>query len=184
MIIGITGTLGAGKGTIVEYLLKKGFKHYSVRAYLTEEIKKRGLEINRDSMVQVANDLREKNSPSYLAEQLFKQAQTLNQPAIIESLRTVGEVESLKNKGEFYLLAVDADPEIRYRRVFQRQSSTDNISFEKFLEDEEREMKSDDPNKQNLQACIKLADFKLENNDDFENLYQQIDQILNKISSN
>ena len=42
--IGITGTLGAGKGTIVDYLVKnRGFVHYSVRAFITEEIKRRGL---------------------------------------------------------------------------------------------------------------------------------------------
>ena len=34
IIIGITGTIGAGKGTIVELLIKKGFKHYSVRDFL------------------------------------------------------------------------------------------------------------------------------------------------------
>ena len=40
IIIGITGTLGAGKGTIVEYLVgKKGFKHYSVRELLSEIIR-------------------------------------------------------------------------------------------------------------------------------------------------
>ena len=51
IIIGITGTLGAGKGTIVDYLVKnKGYHHYSVRAYLTEEIKRRNLPVNRDSM--------------------------------------------------------------------------------------------------------------------------------------
>ena len=33
IIIGITGTLGAGKGTVVEYLKKKSFKHYSVRSF-------------------------------------------------------------------------------------------------------------------------------------------------------
>ena len=39
LIIGITGTLGAGKGTVVEYLVeKKGFDHYSVRAFLLKEI--------------------------------------------------------------------------------------------------------------------------------------------------
>ena len=57
--IGITGTLGAGKGTIVDYLVKsRGFEHYSVRAFITEEIKRRGLPVNRDSMTQVGNDLR------------------------------------------------------------------------------------------------------------------------------
>ena len=49
--IGITGTLGAGKGTIVDYLVQnRGFVHYSVRAFLIEEIKRRGLEANRDTI--------------------------------------------------------------------------------------------------------------------------------------
>ena len=59
IIIGITGTLGAGKGTIVDYLtINKGFKHYSVRQYLIEEIEKKGLPVNRDTMTEVANNLR------------------------------------------------------------------------------------------------------------------------------
>ncbi|MBQ4206222.1 MAG: AAA family ATPase, partial [Bacteroidales bacterium] len=63
-IIGITGTLGAGKGTIVEYLIeKKGYVHYSVRAFLAEEIKRRGMEVNRDTLTMVANELRANNSP-------------------------------------------------------------------------------------------------------------------------
>ena len=38
-IIGITGTIGAGKGTIVDYLVKeKGYVHYSVREFLAEEV--------------------------------------------------------------------------------------------------------------------------------------------------
>ena len=38
-IIGITGTIGAGKGTIVDYLvLQKGYEHYSVRSFIKEEI--------------------------------------------------------------------------------------------------------------------------------------------------
>ena len=56
-VIGITGTLGAGKGTIVDYLVQhKDFQHLSVRAFLIQEIQKRGMPVNRDSMVIVAND--------------------------------------------------------------------------------------------------------------------------------
>ena len=72
IIIGITGTLGAGKGIIVDYLVKeKGFTHYSVRAYITEEIQRRGMEVNRDTLTQVGNDLRAAHSPSYITDQLF-----------------------------------------------------------------------------------------------------------------
>jgi dephospho-CoA kinase len=179
VIIGITGTIGAGKGTIVDYLInKKNFQHFSARAFLVEEIEKRGLENNRDNMVIVANDLREKNSPSLVADELFKRAKVSGQNCVIESLRTIGEIESLKNKGNFTLLAVDADPKIRYERILKRSTSTDNISFEKFLADEKREMESTDPNKQNLKKCIEMADFVIDNNGTLEELNLKMEEIL------
>ncbi|MDD4937985.1 MAG: AAA family ATPase [Candidatus Shapirobacteria bacterium] len=183
IIIGITGTIGAGKGTVVEYLVnKKYFKHFSAREFLVEEIEKRGLKNNRDNMVLVANDLREKNnSPSFIADELFERALESGQNCIIESLRAVGEIESLRKKGNFVLLAVDADPKIRYERVLGRGMSTDSISFEKFLADEEREMESTDLNKQNLKKCIEMADFTIVNNKDINYLNQQIEEIYDQI---
>ena len=183
IIIGITGTIGAGKGTVVEYLIdKKGFKHFSARAFLIEEIEKRGLENNRDSMVLVANDLREKNSPSFVADELFKRALESGDNCVIESLRTSGEIESLKSKGNFTLLAIDADPKIRYERVIGRSSSTDNISFEKFLADEQREMESTDPNKQNLSKCIGMADFVINNDGTLEELNSKLEEIMKNLN--
>jgi len=183
IIIGITGTLGAGKGTVVEYLLNnKGYQHYSVRGYILTEIRKRRLPENRDSMVVVANDLRKKNSPSYIVDQLYDQAKNSGTNAVIESIRTPGEVESLKAKGNFYLFAVDADAEIRFSRIQLRGSETDHINFETFLENENREMSSDDPNKQNLGACIQTADFVFDNNTTVEELYKKVKNILRKIS--
>ena len=182
VIIGITGTIGAGKGTVVEYLVsKKGFKHFSAREFLVEEIEKRGLENNRDNMVLVANNLRKKNGSAFVADELFKRALESGQDCVIESLRTLGEVESLRKKGNFTLLAVDADPKIRYERILKRSTSTDNISFEKFLADEEREMASTDPNKQNLKKCIEMADFTIVNNKDINFLNQQIEEIYGQI---
>jgi dephospho-CoA kinase len=180
-IIGITGTLGAGKGTIVEYLVRnRGFAHYSVRTYLIEEIESRGMPVNRDSMVSVANELRAKNGSSYIIEELYKIAQQHQQNCVIESIRTPGEAESLSDKGNFCLIAVDADPEIRYQRISLRASETDHISYETFLENEKREFTSDDPNKQNLKKCIEMAAYVISNNAGLDNLYLQIEEILKK----
>jgi len=184
IIIGITGTLGAGKGTIVEYLTKsRGFAHFSVRGFLLDEIRKRGLPENRDSMVVVANDLRKINSPSYITDQLFLQATNKGKDAVIESIRTPGEVESLKSKSQFYLFAVDADPKIRYERIKKRNSETDRISFEIFLENEKREMFSDDPNKQNLAKCREMADFVFDNNGNIEELNSKVNTIIAQIKN-
>jgi len=182
IIIGITGTLGAGKGTIVDYLVnEKKFIHFSVRAYITKEIVARGLEINRDNMVLVANELRALHSPAYIVEQLYKEALVSGKNCIIESIRTPGEAELLKQKGGFFLFAVDAQPALRYHRIILRASETDFISYEIFLENEKREMNSDDPNKQNLKKCIEMADYFFENNGNINELHSKIALVLKKI---
>ena len=178
-IIGITGTIGAGKGTIVDFLKKeKGFAHYSVRDFLWKEVHTRGLPENRDSLTNVANELRKNNSPSYIVDELYKIAIQEGRDAIIESIRTPGEIESLRRKGNFVLIAVDADQKIRYERIVERKSQTDKIDFDTFKKNEEREMGSNDPNKQNLKRCIEMADFVLDNSYNIEFLYQQVRSIF------
>ena len=182
IIVGITGTLGAGKGTIVEYLIKnKGFKHFSVRQFLIEEINKKGLPVNRDSMTEVANNLRANHSPSFIIEQLYKKAIAEGGNAIIESIRTPGEVEFLKKQGKFYLIAVDADPKVRYNRISIRGSETDHITFETFLANEKREFTAYDPNKQNLSRCIQLADIVLQYDGTIDELNNSLEEKLIKI---
>lgn len=183
-IIGITGTLGAGKGTIVDYLVEHyGYRHYSVRGYLIEEANRRGMELNRDTFVVVANDLRATHSPSYITDQLYLQAAENGENAIIESVRTPGEVDSLRQQEHFLLFGVDADPRIRYERVVLRGSETDHISYETFLENEAREMASTDPNHQNIGRCMQLADHVFMNNGDFDDLYQQVERVLDELDS-
>jgi dephospho-CoA kinase len=184
IIIGITGTIGAGKGTVVEYLVKHhGYSHFSVRKFLTEAIHQLNLPLNRDSMVEVANEMRANNSPSYIVEQLLQKAIENGEHAIIESIRTPGEIDALRQKANFFLLAVDADPALRYDRVIKRKSETDQISFEVFIENEKREMTSTDPNKQNLANCIAKADFVLNNDGSFEDLDTQIETILHQMEN-
>jgi len=182
IIIGITGTLGAGKGTVVDYLVQnQGFKHFSVREFLIEEIKKRGMEVNRDSMVLVANELRASHTPWYIVEQLYLKAKESGQNCVIESIRTPGEVEMLAKQANFHLFAVDADPKTRYNRISLRKSETDSITYEEFIHNEQREMTSTDPNKQNISKCIEMSEYTFYNNVSIEELYDQINTYLTKI---
>ena len=178
-IIWITGPQAAWKWEIVNYLVeKKWFAHYSVRWFLTQEIEKRWLPLDRDSMREVANELRANYWPSYITDQLFLQAQKNGKDAIIESVRAIGEVESLKKKSDFILLAVNADQKLRFERAIARKSASDSVTFEKFQEQERLESENSDPSKQNINACIKMADFVVNNDWDIESLHKQLDEII------
>lgn len=181
-IIGITGTLGAGKGTIVDYILQnKDFAYFSVRSYLIDQLKSRNLEVNRDTMTQLANELRATHHPAFVVEELYNIAKKNGKNCIIESIRTPGEIQMLKKNNDFYLFAVDADPKIRYERIVIRNSETDKIDFDTFIQNEKREMNTDDPNKQNLSKCLEMADFVFTNNGSLDALQKEVDKVLQKI---
>lgn len=183
IVVGITGTIGAGKGTIVDYLVKnKGFKHFSVRNYLTKILAKNNTPLDRDHMVELANKLRTKNGPDFIIKELYKEALKTNKNCIIESIRTIGEIDFLKENPNFYLFSVDAKPKLRFERITRRASGTDKVSFKKFLEDERREMSSHNPNAQNLSKCITLADYKFDNSGTIKKLHEEVEKVISKIS--
>ncbi len=178
MIIGIAGTHGSGKGTVVGYLMTQhGFKHYSMSEFITEEIVRRGLPVNRDVMRQVGDDLRKMHGPDYLSIQLLMRAKEAGGNAIIESIRSVGEAEYIRARGGI-LWAVNADVRTRYERIFKRKSEKDAVSFEQFAEQEKKESHNPEPYKMNLPACIAMADVVLTNDGTEAELFIQIEAAL------
>lgn len=191
IIIGITGTISAGKGAIVDFFKAKGFVHYSARAFLTEEMTKLGLPIQRDVMTPFANDLRRKHGAGYILESMYRKAAVVGQNAVLESVRSIGEVEFLRKMAaesigavvpvRFFLIAVDADQKIRYNRAVGRDSVLDRISFEKFVSNEALETTSIDPSASNLTACIALADIKIMNDGSLEELHEKLEGVCEKL---
>jgi dephospho-CoA kinase len=177
MIIGITGTLGAGKTTTANYLKSKGFRHCSVRQFIAQEVEKRGLPITRDTLVNIGNELRAQFGPEYIVISLSRLAEKEGGDAVIESIRAVGEAVELKKEGAF-LLAVNANPRLRYERARLESGATAPQTMEEFIAQEEREMFSTDPAKQNIAAVMLRADYQILNNGTIADLENQIDASL------
>ncbi len=182
IVIGITGTLGAGKGTVVEYLVnQKGVKHFSVSGFLKEELTKQKRAIDRTSLQDIANEIRTKYGPDYITRKLFQKAKMAGQNAIIESIRNPKEAEFIRSQKNGYLFAVDANQKTRYLRIKKRGSEKDNVTFSQFKEQEKKELQSKDPNAQNLPECIRKADFKFDNDGTIRQLYEKVEKVINKI---
>lgn len=177
MIVGLAGSFAAGKGTVVDYLQGKGFTHFSASGFITEEIVRRGMPINRDSMIVVANDMRKTHGPAYIVDTLYNRAQKLGGNVVIESLRAVAEVRRIKELGGV-VIGIDADATIRYERAVSRQSLKDNVTFEAWLAQEKAESNVDDETKQNIFGALSLADVVFVNNGTLDTLHDQIDAFL------
>ena len=132
-------------------------------------------------MREVANDLRATYGPTYIAETYYSRATKAGGDAVIESIRAIKEADFLKSKGA-YLLAVDAtDRMVRYERAMKRASETDNIDFNTWVMQEEREWGNTEAHDMNVPAVIKMADYKIMNNGTLEELHAQIDDVLAKL---
>lgn len=185
MILGITGTLGAGKGTVVDYLVEhKGFKRFSVSdTVLVGEAVRRGLTPDRQARHDIANEYRAKG-PTKLMEAAYEMARPdieAGYDVVIEPQHTVGEVQFIQSLGG-KVIGVDADINLRYERIHNRGSAKDNVSFEEFRDFEQLESKSDDPNQNNLIAASAAADIHLRNDGTLEELHAKIEDALTHLN--
>jgi dephospho-CoA kinase len=103
-----------------------------------------------------------------------------HQRAVVDGIRGTEEVAFLKKKPNFYLLAVLADPKIRYQRMINRGRRDEKISWDDFQKMEERDKKAEG---RNIEGCLARADFKIENNGTIKEFQKKIEKILRKLKS-
>lgn len=183
MIIGITGTDGAGKGTVVQYLVdNEGYTHYSSREFLLTELQKANIMPTRNELRLIANKLRAQHGDDYLAKRAYELINKKEiKKAAVESIRTTAEALYIKQHGGI-LLAVDANPEIRYDRVQKRRSESDKVSYEEFLAHEELERNDPDPHGMQKAKVMEMADYTIMNDSSIEELQKQVDLFLKEVS--
>ena len=183
LIIGLTGRNASGKGAIATFLKKKSFQYHSLSDTLRKELTKKGQKETRDNLVLIGNELRYSGGPGVLADMMIK---NLLSPEnhIVDSIRNPFEVNSLRriyNNHRFYLIAVDATPEIRFERLKLRDRVGDISSWKEFIEQELLEEESADVHEQQLLKTIQKADFIVDNSGTIKDLESSIAGILDKL---
>jgi adenylate kinase len=99
MIIGITGTHGAGKGTLTSFLEREyHFSVFSVSEFLPQELKKKGKEIDREQRGILANEYRAKGYTA-LMEAVYKSIPKGKERIVLEPQYTEKEVDFIKSLG-------------------------------------------------------------------------------------
>ncbi len=181
MIIGLTGKNAAGKGETAKHLQKRGFHCFSLSDELREEATRRGIGHSRDELITLGTLVREQHGTGYLASKVNEKIALLKkkdvQKFVVDSIRNVGEVKELEKNDDFDLFAIEADAKIRFTRMIKRGRAGDAATFEKFLEQEQKENSISGAGQQ-MELCIEMAAHTINNNGTLEDLYLKVDNIL------
>jgi len=177
VIIGVTGFFAAGKDTVAEYLMKRGFAHVSLSDIIRDEIRARGEEITIPRLTATGNELRTAFGPAVLAERALEKLPA-GSDAVVTSIRHTAEIATLRRRPDFTMVFVDAPIRMRYERSRSRARGGDPVSFEEFEAAERRQMESADPNAQQLAACRDASDVVLNNDSTLEAFEERIRRLL------
>ena len=183
MIIGLTGLNGSGKTEVAQYLKSRGFEYQSLSDEIRDEIRRRGMEISREVLIAVGNELRAKYGPGVLAERVLQRL-SRDRNYVVDSIRNPAEVEALRRRGDFIFLAVEAAQSIRFERSRLRGRESAPTTLATFVEQEAKELDSVDPASQQLVATRELADETVNNNGTIGNLHRELDRVLSRLLGN
>lgn len=177
MIIGIAGLNCSGKDTVAEYLQEKSFMHISLSSILRKKLTEDGKKTNRDTLISEGNKLRSKEGAGILARLALRGIDP-NRNYCITSIRNPTEIDVLKTRKDFLLVAVEAPTEKRYERCKKRGRDTVKTLTE--FQKQEAKEQSTDENAQQLSRCAGLAKVVIRNTGTVALLRKKVDKMLEK----
>lgn len=175
-IIAILGLPGSGKSVVVDYLMNKfHWPKVYFGEIILDEIKKQGLKVNEKNERMVREGMREKYGRLCYAKPIIKKIKAIKKDTnvLVESLYDWEEYKLFKKefKNNFITIAIYTSPAVRYKRLSARK-----IRPLTLLEAQSR----DYAQIENIFQAgpIAMANYTVDNNENFEELYEQIDEII------
>lgn len=176
-VIGLVGTKLSGKGAVAGILQEMGYEYFSLSDTLRKYADKLGESKGVFNLQDLANKLRAEKGNSILAELILEEiGDEKGRLIVIDGIR---HPEEIKRIGKV-IIAVDAEPRVRFERIKKRGREGDPETWEEFLEMEQRESWGEkNVSGQQVAECIKLADYQIWNNtNDMGVLRKEVDKML------
>ena len=181
IILGLVGSLATGKEETKKYLASKyGAKDCKFSTSLRDILTRINIPITRDNLQKISTILRANFGENLLAKIIKEDASKIDSDiVVIDGVRRFNDIEHLNELPNFFLVKIDANPEIRYQRVVKRNENVgdDKKTFEEFLNDEKAEADAQIP------AVMATAKVSIDNNGTFEELHSQIDKIIEELKN-
>jgi len=177
--IGIVGEIGAGKTIITDYLKRKhGAVSFRFSDMLRDILKRLYLPINRPNFQLLSRILRENFGQDLMSKVIADDVNAASHKLIItDGIRRIADTPYLKKLPNFYIMAVTADPHVRFERLNQRKDNADDQSktWEQFQKEAQAETEV------TIREIAAQADFTIDNSGTLKELYSEIDKIMRKI---
>jgi dephospho-CoA kinase len=168
LIIGLTGLNAAGKGTVAEWLMSRGYAYHSLSDAIRDVLSERGQPPTRENMIAAGRELRTAGGPGALARHILGKLDP-SVPNVVDSFRSPGEVEVFREHPSFTLWNVLAPESVRFDRIRSRARIGDPEDLETFRRLEAAELTGNAAGQQ-LIATAELADQSIDNAGDNEAL--------------
>jgi dephospho-CoA kinase len=179
IILGLSGEIASGKGTVAKYICDKydGASH-RFSTMLRDVAKRMYLEENRENLQKISTIFRQNFFDDILSSVIAKDVENdPHQIIAIDGVRRLADIAYLQKLPGFKLVYINADVEKRFERITKRGENSDDNgkTLEEFKKDHEREAEMQ------IKDLKDKADFVVDNNGTFEELYKQVDEIINKL---
>jgi dephospho-CoA kinase len=173
--IGLVGTNGAGKSTACDYFKAKGYTILSLSDALRDHLRQLNLPLDRDTLTNTSNTLKNEKGADILAKMVFKLSQQYDTPIAFDSIRHPDELSFLKSQS-IYFIGITAPIEIRYERIKSRNRETDHVDFDTFQAQDLRELNGSSSG-QNITHTLDLCDTILQNDSSIDALHRKLDSL-------
>jgi len=178
--LGFVGPIAAGKGTVCAYLKDKhGAQIFRFSTILRDILDRLYLPQSRENMQSASSALRQIFGEDLLAQTIATDVKKSAASIIaLDGVRRLADIKFLQENPDFHLVEIIAYQKIRYERLLKRSENSDDQekSFEEFQKDEQQETELQ------IKEVAQTAEFQINNDGSFDDLYRQIDDILKQVT--